>query len=156
MTVNKIEDWLGKPLFMVPLRLGTKTPVVKYTQETIESTQTEVYRAMLEVNNVAVRLGEYSGGFCAIDFDDDQSLEQFLQVNPHLESSARWKGCRGAQIGVRITGAYPGPSSARHPTEKRTFTRAVAVVITDKRHPAHALTSNRQLRTAERSAPERR
>ena len=117
MLPHEIEAWLGTPLFMVPCHPGTKKPMVKYTQETFESTKREIYQAMLERGNVAVRLGEHSGGFCAIDFDDDQSLEQFLQVNPHLKTSARWKGRRGAQIGVRINGVYPGSSSARHATE---------------------------------------
>ena len=65
----------------------------------------------------SVRLGEHSGGLCAIDFDDDRSLEEFLAVNPVLRGSARWKGRRGAQIGVRVAGKYPGPCSARHPQE---------------------------------------
>lgn len=117
MTVEQIEGWLGTPLFLVPQSPGTKVPMVKYTQETIEGTKREAYRAMLEHGNVAVRLGEHSGGLCAIDFDDDQSLDEFLKVNPHLKTSARWKGRRGAQIGVRITNTYPGPSAARHQTE---------------------------------------
>ena len=117
MLPHEIEAWLGTPLFMVPCHPGTKKPMVKYTQETMESTKREAYRAMLEHGNVAVRLGEFSGGFCAIDFDDDQSLEEFLQVNPHLKTSARWRGSRGAQIGVRIKGAYSGPSQARHATD---------------------------------------
>lgn len=117
MTVEDIKGWLGEPLFLVPQQQGTKIPLVKYTQETMESTQREAYRALLEGANVAVRLGEHSGGLCAIDFDDDRSLEEFLGVNPVLRGSARWKGRRGAQIGVRVTGQYPGPCSARHPQE---------------------------------------
>jgi P4 family phage/plasmid primase-like protien len=115
--ISEIEAWLGTPLFLVPCRTGTKMPVVKYTAETLHSTARPAYQALLEQSNIAVRLGEHSGGLCAIDFDDDQSLNDFLEVNPHLKTSARWKGRRGAQIGVRITGTYPGPCSARHATE---------------------------------------
>ena len=117
-TVERLKAWLGEPLFLVPQYSGTKVPMFKYTKETKEATQREVYQAGLENANVAVRLGEHSGGFCAIDFDDDQSLEEFLRVNPLLATSARWKGSRGAQIGVRINGTYPGPSQARHATDK--------------------------------------
>ncbi len=117
MTTQEIEGWLGTPLFMVPQSPGTKIPMVKYTQETMESTKRDVYRAMLEHGNVAVRLGEFSGGLCAIDFDDEGSLEAFLKVNPVLQGSARWKGKRGAQVGVRITGAYPKPCAERSTTE---------------------------------------
>lgn len=117
MTTQEIEGWLGTPLFLVPQEPGTKMPMVKYTQETMESTRREVYRAMLEHGNVAVRLGEWSGGLCAIDFDDEGSLEAFLRVNPVLQGSARWKGKRGAQIGVRVTGKYPGPCAERSTTE---------------------------------------
>jgi len=116
-TISEIEAWLGTPLFLVPQHPRTKVPMVAYTRETMETTQREEYRAMLEHGNVAVRLGEFSGGFCAIDFDDDQSLEEFLKVNPLLANSARWKGSRGAQVGVRILGDYPGPSQARHATD---------------------------------------
>ena len=117
MTIEQIEAWLGEPLFLVPQGPGTKVPLVKYTQETMESTRRDAYRAMLEHGNVAVRLGEHSGGLCAIDFDDDRSLEEFLAVNPRLQGSARWKGSRGAQIGVRVSGKYPAPCAARHQTE---------------------------------------
>lgn len=117
MTVEQIEGWLGTPLFLVPQSLGTKVPIVKYTQETIESSRRDAYRALLEHSNVAVRLGEHSGGLCAIDFDDDGSLEAFLKVNPALQGSARWKGKRGAQIGVRVSGKYPGPCNERSATE---------------------------------------
>jgi P4 family phage/plasmid primase-like protien len=116
-TISEIETWLGTPLFMVPCYPRTKKPMVKFTTETMESTRRQEYQAMLATNNIAVRLGEFSGGFCAIDFDDDQSLEEFLRVNPLLATSARWKGSRGAQIGVRVTGAYPAPSSARRATD---------------------------------------
>lgn len=117
ISLHDLEQWLGTPLFLVPCRPGTKMPVVKYTQETLQGTARPAYQALLEQSNIAVRLGEHSGGLCAIDFDDDDSLEEFLAVNPHLRTSARWKGRRGAQIGVRLTGTYPGPCSARHPTE---------------------------------------
>ena len=116
-TISEIETWLGTPLFMVPCYPRTKKPMVKFTTETMESTRRQEYQAMLATNNIAVRLGEFSGGFCAIDFDDDQSLEEFLRVNPLLATSARWKGSRGAQIGVRINGAYPGTSQERHATD---------------------------------------
>jgi putative DNA primase/helicase len=117
MSTHEIEQWLGTPLFLVPQEPGTKIPMVKYTLEKMETTQRPVYRAMLEASNVAVRLGEHSGGLCAIDFDDDEALEQFLAVNPVLQGSARWKGKRGAQIGVRMTGKYPGPCAERSATE---------------------------------------
>ena len=116
-TISEIETWLGTPLFMVPCYPRTKKPMVKFTTETMESTRRQEYQAMLATNNIAVRLGEFSGGFCAIDFDDDQSLEEFLRVNPLLATSARWKGSRGAQIGVRINGVYPGSSQVRHATD---------------------------------------
>ena len=116
-TVERLKAWLGEPLFLVPQSPGTKIPMVKYTQETMESTKRDVCRVMLEHGNGAVRLGEFSGGFCAIDFDEDQSLKEFLKVNPLLETLARRKRRRGAQIGVRITGTFPGPFEVRHATE---------------------------------------
>lgn len=117
MNMQEIEAWLGTPLFQVPCRPGTKIPVLKYTQETLEGTRRPAYQALLENSNVAIRLGEHSGGLCVIDFDDDGSLQEFLVANPVMQNSARWKGKRGAQIGVRITGKFPGPCNARSETE---------------------------------------
>lgn len=117
MTIQQVRDWLGEPLFLVPQHPGTKVPMVKYTQETQESTLRPMYQALLDAGNTAVRLGEHSAGFCAIDFDDDSSLQQFLEANPTLQASARWKGSRGAQIGVRILGDYPPPFAARSSTD---------------------------------------
>ena len=117
MTLAEIEAWLGPGLFFVPQRPETKIPRVKYTEETMESTHRRLYRAMLEESNVAIRLGFDSGGFCAFDFDDDDSLAAFLAVNPGLATSARWKGKRGCQIGVRILGEYPKSCAHRSTTE---------------------------------------
>ena len=64
MTTQEIEGWLGTPLFLVPQSPGTKIPMVKYTQETMESTKRDVYRVMLEhsANLGLGRLGLRAGG----------------------------------------------------------------------------------------------
>ena len=38
ISLHDLEQWLGTPLFLVPCRPGTKMPVVKYTQETLQGT----------------------------------------------------------------------------------------------------------------------
>jgi hypothetical protein len=52
--------------------------------------------------NVAVYLGEASGGLCAIDFDRDEDLAAFLAVNPKLEGTTQSRGSRGGMLWVRV------------------------------------------------------
>jgi P4 family phage/plasmid primase-like protien len=95
---------LGDEVFFVPCEWGTKKPLVTYVERPFESTKTPAYRAVFEVNqiNVAVYLGKASGGLCAIDFDRDEDLAGFLDVNPSLAGTLRSRGSRGGMVWVRI------------------------------------------------------
>ena len=118
MTLSDIEKLLGPgPVFFVPQFLGTKKPMMKWKDATLEETRHSTWIAMCNNNNTAVRLGAASGGLCAIDFDDQESFEEFLEANPDLSTTARWKGKRGCQIGIRILGEYPKSCAARSTVE---------------------------------------
>src|SRR5438094_306823 len=95
---------LGEDVFFVPCEWGTKRPLVIYVERPFESTKKEAYRAVFSVQeaNVAVYLGKASGGLCAIDFDRDEDLAAFLDVNPKLAGTTRSRGARGGMIWVRI------------------------------------------------------
>ena len=66
-----------------------------------EDTQTEGYQKSLAGGNVGVVLGASSNDLCAIDIDDDQDIEPFLEINPALRKTLISRGARGVQIWVR-------------------------------------------------------
>src|SRR6266478_432281 len=101
MDLAPLEKLLGEDVFFVPCEWGTKKPLVTYVERPFESTKTEAYRAVFEVQevNVAVYLGKASGGLCAIDFDRDEDLTAFLEVNPKLAETTRSRGSRAGWCG---------------------------------------------------------
>ncbi len=111
-----IETILGADVFLVPCEWGTKKPLVTYTERPFEGTKSDAYRAVLEQpeTNIAVYLGQASGGLCAIDFDSDEDLSAFLAVNPKLEMTTRSRGSRGGMVWVRIEGEYPESCNPAH------------------------------------------
>lgn len=111
-TINPLEKFsalLGDAAFLVPCLWGTKLPAVTYTQRPFEATQTPAYRNLLASGefNLAVYLGQMSGGLCALDFDKDDDLEAFLAVNSSLMTTTRSRGSRGGMVWVRIEGEFP-------------------------------------------------
>ena len=86
--LEEVTSLFGEDAFLVPCIRGTKVPAVTYTQRPFEATQTPAYRYALASGefNIAVYLGQMSGGLCAMDFDADEDLAAFLAVNPELAS----------------------------------------------------------------------
>ena len=111
-----IETLLGADVFLVPCEWGTKKPLVTYTERAFEGTKSDAYRAVLEQpeTNIAVYLGQASGGLCAIDFDADEDLSAFLAVNPKLETTTRSRGSRGGMVWLRVEGDYPESCNPAH------------------------------------------
>ena len=114
--LDKLTAQLGDDVFFVPCERGTKKPLVTYAERPFESTKTEAYRAVFveTESNIAVYLGQASGGLCAIDFDADEDLAAFLAVNPKLEATTRSRGSRGGMIWVRVEGEYPESCNPAH------------------------------------------
>jgi hypothetical protein len=58
-----VASLLGSDVFFVPCEWGTKKPLVTYVERPFESTRTEAYRAVFEVQdvNVAVYLVALKG-----------------------------------------------------------------------------------------------
>ena len=108
-SLDKVEAVLGQGAFLVPCIRGTKMPAVTYTQRPFEATQTPAYRFALASGefNIAVYLGQMSGGLCALDFDRDEDLAAFLAVNPVLAMTTRSRGSRGGMVWLRIEGEFP-------------------------------------------------
>jgi P4 family phage/plasmid primase-like protien len=114
--LDTIEQLLGPGVFLVPCHPGTKMPAVTYTQRPFEATQTPAYRHALASGefNLAVYLGQMSGGLCALDFDQDEDLAAFLAVNPALAATTRSRGSRGGMIWLRVQGEYPESCNPAH------------------------------------------
>ena len=113
---NIITGLLGADAFLVPCVRGTKMPAVTYTQRPFEATQTPAYRFALASGefNIAVYLGQMSGGLCALDFDQDEDLAAFLAVNPALAATTRSRGSRGGMVWLRIEGEFPASCTTKH------------------------------------------
>ena len=106
-SLEQVTTLFGEDAFLVPCIRGTKVPAVTYTQRPFEGTQTPAYRYALASGefNIAVYLGEMSGGLCALDFDKDEDLTAFLALNPVLAGTLRTRGCRGGMVWVRVAAA---------------------------------------------------
>ena len=81
-----------------------------------EGSAGHLYRAVFDATetNIAVYLGQASGGLCAIDFDADEDLAAFLSVNPQLGDTTRSRGSRGGMVWLRIKGDYPESCNPEH------------------------------------------
>ena len=114
--LGKYEALLGTGTFFVPCEWGTKKPLVTYTERPFEATKSDAYRSVLNLpqTNLAVYLGQASGGLCAIDFDADADLAAFLAVNPKLAATTRSRGSRGGMVWLRVEGDYPESCNPDH------------------------------------------
>ena len=112
----KFTALLGDDVFFVPCQWGTKKPMVTYTERPFEDTKSEAYRTVLAADkiNIAVYLGQMSGGLCALDFDCDEDLAAFLAINPALAATTRSRGSRGGMVWLRVTGEFPASCTTKH------------------------------------------
>jgi hypothetical protein len=94
---------------LLPIRSGTKRPNRKAWQNlTFADTQEPNFqRALRSAPAIGVSLGRASGGLCSIDFDDDDFLNRFLELNPKLVATLRTTARRGANLWIVLEGAPP-------------------------------------------------
>ena len=105
--VVRIRDQLG-PCVLLKVPIGEKGPRIRGWQRLRQTDMTPEYLASLNHGqNIGVLLGAASEGLCTIDVDDDDRLEDFLSLNPHLRESLISRGSRGGNIWLRIKGPYP-------------------------------------------------
>ena len=107
---------LGEDVFFVPCERGSKKPLVTYVDRPFESTKETAYKDVFDNQNanIAVYLGEASGGLCSIDFDSDEDLDTFTELNPRLLNTTRSRGTRGCMLWLRIDGDYPESCNPAH------------------------------------------
>jgi hypothetical protein len=94
---------------LLPIRRGTKSPNRKEWQKlSFADTQDPKFqRSLLNAPAIGVLLGSASGGLCSIDFDDDEFLQRFLEVNPKLEGTLRTTARRGANLWIVLEDTPP-------------------------------------------------
>jgi putative DNA primase/helicase len=114
--LERFTALLGEDVFFVPCHHGSKVPKLTYVERPFEGTKSAAYRAVFdaEPTNIAVYLGEPSGGLCALDFDVDGDMETFLAANPLLQQTTRSRGSRGGMLWVRIDGEFPRSCKTGH------------------------------------------
>jgi len=106
--VALLTDLLGEDALLIPCRFGTKQPRDTGWQKLNAQKMSDPnYRVRLEQGNIGVALGNQSNGLCTLDFDDQQALGIFLQLNPLLRDTLRTKADRGCNLWVKIVGEYP-------------------------------------------------
>lgn len=100
--IKELYRLLGEDAVLLPVPSEQKGPRDAGWQKTkLEDTRAEEYQARLAKGNVGVLLGEPSNGLCAIDIDEDDWVEPFLELNPVLRGTLITRGSRGVQIWVR-------------------------------------------------------
>ncbi|MDB4565824.1 hypothetical protein N9Z99_04870, partial [Akkermansiaceae bacterium] len=85
---------LGCEAVLLPIREGSKATCIQgWPEKVFADTQRPEYQSHLKLSTaIAVSLGAPSGGICSIDFDDEQALDDFLNINPRLCSSLQTRG----------------------------------------------------------------
>lgn len=120
ITIERLTALLpGAVLLPIPRR--EKAPrgfdAKDWQNTTFEETQRHHYQARLrQAENTGVLLGQPSGSLCAIDIDDDELIQGFLDLNPDFARTLCSKGQRGCQFWVIIEGDYPHQvAKLKHP-----------------------------------------
>lgn len=109
---NRLEEMerLFPGAVFVPQIRGTKKPAVKgYLEVTADRMKDEEYRRLLERSNLAILVGPASGNLVSIDFDDDDAIGEFYDLNKHnlVNGTVYTRGLRGGNIWMRMAGEYP-------------------------------------------------
>lgn len=109
MNPSEILKRLEVDAVLLPIRRGTKCPSRKAWQKlSFADTQDPKFqRSLLNAPAIGVLLGSASGGLCSIDFDDDEFLQRFLEVNPKLEGTLRTTARRGANLWIVLDDTPP-------------------------------------------------
>ena len=77
--INRI---LTKSPVLLPLRNKQKAPAIEWKHVTYDDTQSPGYQQILHnATNIGVALGARSLHLCAIDFDNEAALDDFLKTN---------------------------------------------------------------------------
>ncbi|MDA7498422.1 bifunctional DNA primase/polymerase [Akkermansiaceae bacterium] len=109
LTPKEILDLLTVKAVLLPIRKGTKYPIMKSWQKTtFENTQKPAYQKDLQsYGNTGIILGNPSQNLVSIDFDDPMVGESFLARNPWHSRTLRTNSKRGFNLWLIMEGSYP-------------------------------------------------
>lgn len=65
------------------------------------------YLKKLDGSNIGVAVGKVSNDLIAIDIDEDDLVEPFIEANPWLKDTLQTHGARGCVFWLQMTGRYP-------------------------------------------------
>jgi P4 family phage/plasmid primase-like protien len=107
--IEQLRDLIGRDVVLLPVPRGEKgcreTGWPSFTTSVFAD---PAYQQRLRKANIAVLLGDASGGLCSIDIDRDDFVEPFLALNPELRNTLRTKRKRGCNLWLRVAGPRPG------------------------------------------------
>ena len=99
--ISQILRLLG-PALLLPWPVGCKGSRKRWKHLQLIDMSAPSYVVELEkAGNIGVALGRVSNGLVTIDFDDEDYLEPFLEVNPLLRTTLRTTAQRGCYIWLR-------------------------------------------------------
>jgi hypothetical protein len=107
--IKNAWELLGGKVVIIAVNSGTKHPVYKgWNNLSLKDMDDPIELAKIAPeHNLAVLLGEPSGGLCSIDCDSDRAVIEMMKFNKKLGSTLITSASRGGNFWVRIKGPYP-------------------------------------------------
>src|ERR1700730_9358579 len=107
ITIERVTTLLPSAV-LLPIHARSKGPIYRWPKICFAQSKRPRYQRWLKDRaNTGVMRGRPSGGLCAIDVDDDQLLQAFVNLNPDLGATLCSKGARGGQFWLQMEGDYP-------------------------------------------------
>jgi len=104
---DRLTTLLPKAI-LLPIYPQKKNPLYRWRKINFAQSRRPRYQRWLsERANTGVALGTPSGNLCAIDVDNDQLLQEFVNLNPDFAGTLCSKGARGCQFWLQLVGDYP-------------------------------------------------
>jgi len=112
--ISQILSLLGSAL-LLPWPAKCKGGPKKWKYLQLTDMNAPSHLAELEsAGNIGVALGRASNGLVTVDFDNEDYVEAFLEVNPLLRTTLRTTAQRGCNIWLRCTTDYPRSCKLRN------------------------------------------
>jgi hypothetical protein len=112
--ISQILSLLGSAL-LLPWPAKCKGAPKKWKHLQLTDMSAPSHLAELErAGNIGVALGRASNGLVTVDFDNEDYVEAFLEVNPLLRTTLRTTAQRGCNIWLRCTTDYPPSCKLRN------------------------------------------
>jgi hypothetical protein len=107
--ISQILSLLGSAL-LLPWTAKCKGGPKKWKHLQLTDMNAPSHLAELEsASNIGVALGRASNGLVTVDFDNEDYVEAFLEVNPLLRTTLRTTAQRGCNIGCAARLIIRGP-----------------------------------------------